>query len=214
MKGTIMSKKMMLLALAVAALFALPSAASAQEIHFKGVTTFTGTGPALTFRVEKWPATSCLSTSINGSFNTGSATTGEVSLIYTGCKLGGFEVDCHTSGAASGTVATSGVFHLITVNSKPGVLVTPVATTLICGGFFNFKVGGNLIGTITSPACGASSHTMGLSFEAEGSTQRHIEYTGIKYDLTSQREPNAPETAGLNSTVTLASSTAGTLECT
>jgi hypothetical protein len=209
-----MSKKMMLLALAVAALFLLPSTTTAQEVHFSGVTTFTGSAPTGLLRASGWPATVCTGTSIVGSFDSGSTTTGQVTMDSTGCKMGGFEAECNTSGAARGTVASSGTFHMITVGNQPGVLVTPVTTTLICGGFFKFNISGNVIGTITSPACGVSSNTMTLAFEAEGATQKYMGYTGVNYDLTSQRETSSPETASVTSAATLESESEGTLECT
>ena len=72
-----MSKKMMLLALAVAALFAIPSAASAQEIHFNGVTTFTGSGPAGFLTAANEPKISCTSTQRHRKLRRRSSTTGE-----------------------------------------------------------------------------------------------------------------------------------------
>jgi hypothetical protein len=222
-----MSKKMILLALAVAALFALPSAASAEEIHFTNVTTFTGAGGAGSLSATNEPKVSCTATSASGQFNTGSSTTGTVTLDFTGCtaEFLGIKGNCNTSGAASGTISAKGTFHLITfVNSKsekkPAILVTPETTTLICAGFSRVDVTGNgIIGTITSPACGASSKTMEVKFEATGSTQNHIEYTGVKYDLQADTENAAGEisstvTAGLQGTVTLTSATSGTLDCT
>jgi hypothetical protein len=222
-----MSKKMMLLALAVAALFALPSAASAQEIHFSGVTTFTGAGGAGSLSATNEPKISCTKTEATGGFNTGSSTTGIVTLDFSGCtaEFLGIKGNCNTSGAASGTIADKGTFHLITfVNSKsekkPAILVTPETATLICAGFSRIDVTGNgIIGTITSPKCGESSTTMTVVFEAEGSTQKHLEYTGVKYDLQAHTENAAGEisstaTAGLAGTVTLNSATSGTLDCT
>jgi hypothetical protein len=222
-----MSKKMMLLALAVAALFAIPSVASAQEIHFTNVTTFTGTGPAGFLTATNEPKLSSTATSATGSFNAGSSTTGSVKLTFTGvsAELLGIKGNCNTVGDASGVVTANGTFHLITfVNSKgekkPAILVTPDTTTLICLGFSRIDVTGNgLIGTITSPACGASSKELKVSFEVEGSTQKHLEYTGLKYDLQAHTENEKGEisttsTAALSGSATLSSATQGTLECT
>jgi hypothetical protein len=219
-----MSKKMMLRALAVAALCAIPSAASAQEIHFKNVTSFTGVGGAAFLTATNEPKISCTATSAPGSFNAGSSTTGTVNLTFTGCsgELIGVKGNCNTTGDASGVITSSGVFHLITTNtSKPGILLTPVTTTILCIGFSRVEVTGKgVIGTITSPACGASSTELKVAFEAEGSTQKHLEYTGVKYDLSADTENSAGETTGANVTaalsgsVTLKSATAGTLECT
>jgi hypothetical protein len=218
-----MSKKMMLLALAVAGLFALPSAASAQEIHSKGITSFTGTGGVVTLSATNEPKIGCAATSGNGSFNAGSTTTGAATLTVTGCtaELLGIKGNCNTTGDAAQTITSSGVFHLITTNTgKPGILLTPVTTTVICVGFSRTEITGKgLIGTIISPACGASSKELKLSFEAEGSSQKHIEYTGVKYDLFADTENPAGETtstatAALTGSATLISPTAGTLECT
>jgi hypothetical protein len=218
-----MSKKMMLLALAVAALFALPSAASAQEIHFPGVTSFSGSGPAGALVAANEPKISCTGTTVSGKFNSGSTTTGEVTLTFAGCtaELLGIKGNCNTTGDAEKTITSSGVFHLITTSTgKPGILVTPVTTTVLCLGFSRISVTGNgIIGTITSPACGAKSKTMNLAFEQTGGTQKHLEYTGTKYDLLAHTESSSggitsTNTAGLEGTATINSATEGTLECT
>jgi hypothetical protein len=217
-----MSKKIMLLAFAVVALFALPAAASAQEAHVSGITTFNGHAPSGTLSATGEPTISSTTTVVTGSFDAGSTTTGKITFEFTGstATLFGIKVNCNTVGAASGVIKTSGAFHIITTNNKPAILVTLVTTTLICAGFSNIEIQGNIIGTIISPACGASSKTLVPAFSATGSTQNHMEYTGDKYDLTSHTESssgvttNPPVTAGLTSTVTLTSPTAGTLECT
>jgi hypothetical protein len=218
-----MSKKMKLLALAVAALFALPSAASAQEIHFTNVTTFSGSGGVNLISAVNEPKISCTGTSASGSFNAGSTTTGSVNLIRSGCtaEFLGIKGTCNTAGDSSGVITSSASFHLITISTgKPGILLTPVTSTTTCVGFARTELTGNgIIGTITSPACGASSKELKLSFEAEGSTQKHIEYTGVKYDLLADTENSAGETtstatAALSGSTTLQSATAGTLECT
>ncbi len=213
-----MSKKMMLLALAVAALFALPAAASAQEAHISGITNFTGHAGAGSLAATGEPTIKCTTSTTTGKFDTGSTTTGSIELDFTGCEaeFGPFKFACNTSGSPSKTIKSSGTFHVITINSKPGLLVTPVNTTIICAGFSNTTVSGSIIGTITSPACGASSKTLTAVFNSSGGpTQEHITYTGVKYDLSATTSGGSPVTAGLTSgTVTLTSATAGTLECT
>jgi hypothetical protein len=225
-KGTIMSKKIMLLALAVTALFALPSAASAQEIHFRNVTTFTGSGGVGTLSATNEPKITCTATTATGSFTAGSTTTGEVKLTFTGCtaELLGIKGNCNTTGDAAQTTTSSGVFHLITTidvtGATPKILVTPVTTTILCIGFLRVEVTGNgVIGRITSPACGFSSNEMKVVFEAEGSTQKQVDYTGVKFDLSADTENSAGETANtvtaaLAGSATFTSATAGTLECT
>ena len=219
-----MSKKMMLLALALAAMFALPSAASATEDHITGITTFTGSGGLGTLTAKEEPVVKCGKTAVTAGsqFNSGSSTTGVLVLDFTECNAEflGIKAKCNTAGAAAETIAAKGAFHVITVNNKPGILVTPETTTILCAGFSRFEVTGNIIGTITSPACGVSSNSLVVNFESEGSTQKDQEYTGVKYDLTVHTENEKGETtvfnktAAINSTVTLNSATAGTIDCT
>jgi|GEM_PF-1984922 len=218
-----MSKKMMLLALAVAALFALPAAASATEAHVTGITSFTGTGGPGSLKSTSEPEVTAIETHITGEFNSGSSTTGTISLDFTEAKAHflGITTECHTAGLANGTIKTTGTFHIITTSTnKPGILVTPVTTTLICASAFRIEVSGNVIGTITSPECGNSSNILAVSFSSTGATQNDIEYTGTKYDLVGNTETSAgattgsPFTAGLNANNTLESLKAGTLECT
>ncbi len=223
-----MSKKMMLLALAVAALFALPSAASAQEIHFlNGASSFSGSGGTGTLQATNEPKITCTATSVSGGFTGGSTTTGEVKLTFTGCtaELLGIKGNCNTTGDVAQTITSSGVFHLITyVNAaaekKPAILVTPITTTILCVGFSRTEVTGKgIIGTITSPACEGSGTEMKVSFESTGSTQNHIEYTGVKYDLSADTENSEGSTlntvtAGLTGSAVIKQAAAGTLQCT
>jgi len=224
-----MRNKTMLLALAVAsaALFALPAFASGEEIHFDTATSFTGSGPAGNLVATGEPTISCTSTDVtNGVINAG-GTTGSMTLDFTGCTAPNpfdpnHPILCKSKEAPlSNTIATGGTFHLITIKSGiPGVLVTTNTTEIVCqllGFDFVTHVTGNVIGTVTSPACGASSKEMKLSFSATGSTQNHIEYTGTTYDLISRTGVGGtgePRTAGLNATATLTMNTAGTLTCT
>jgi len=215
-----MSKKIMLLTIAVAsvAIFALPAAVSAQEVHLENVTSFEGTGGAGSLTAEGEPWFTCESLHVNGIF-TAAGTTGEMSLDFTGCHFQpfpGFTAKCHTSGSAlDNTNKSSGTFHLITINSgKPGILVTPVVTTVQCAGITNTIIGGNVIGTITSPACGVESTEMTTTFAATESTQQHKTYTGTTFTLTSKTGDNAPKNAGLIETWTTRSATKGKLNCT
>jgi hypothetical protein len=218
-----MSKKMMLLALAVvsAAAFALPAGASAAENHLTNVTTFSGTVGAGTLTAQEEPVITCGDATnvnhVNGTVSAG-GTTGTLEMDFTGCHTSvfGFTAKCRTEGSAlDNTIKSSGTFHLITVNSSPGILVTPVHTTVICAGISNTTVTGNIIGTVTSPKCGATSNSMTISFGATGATQNHKSYTGGTYNLTSQTGTSGTiKEAGLSSTATTTSPTAGTLDCT
>jgi hypothetical protein len=215
-------KMMMLLAFAVAAMFALPSAASAQEAHISGISNFTGHGGSGVFTANGEPTIKATTGVITGSFDSGSTTTGIATLDFTGstAEFLGIKTNCNTEGAASGTIRTVGTFHVITINNKPGILLTPGLITVICAGFSRIEFSGNIIGTITNPPCGSSSKNFTVAFEAEGFTQKHITYTGVSYDLKAQTENSigvtsgSPVTAGLTSTLTLSSATSGTLECT
>ncbi|HVD39307.1 MAG TPA: hypothetical protein VNC15_10790 [Solirubrobacterales bacterium] len=218
-----MSKKIMLLALAVAsvAMFALPAAASAQEIHLEGVTSFSGTAGAGSLAAEGEPTITCESGDIEGTASAG-GTTGTISLDFTGCHttVFGFTAKCRTTGSAlDNTINTSGTFHLVTTvvnpTPEPDILVTPATTTIVCAGISNTVVHGNILGKITSPKCGAESKEMTTSFAATGTVQNVMEYTGVKYDLTATTgAEGAAKTAGLNSTGTTKSSTTGKLNCT
>jgi hypothetical protein len=217
-----MSKKVLLLALAVAAMFAFPTAASAEEIHFDNVTTFSGHGPKLTYVAEGEPKYECTASALTGSYDSGSTTTGKMNITLTGCEAEFlfFRVGCNTSGAASKTIVTSGTFHLITfVNPKaekrPAILLTLATPEIICAGFANTTLHGSIIGTITSPACNGESTSMGISFNSNNtSTQEHMTYTGVKYDLMSQTSGEPAVTFGLTATMTFTSTTKGKLTCT
>jgi hypothetical protein len=215
-----MTKKIMLLALAVAsvAMFALPAAASAQEIHLEGITGFSGTAGAGSLAAEGEPTITCESAHVEGTVETG-GTTGTISLDFTGCHTTvlGFTAKCHTTGSPlDNTITSSGVFHLITIKEKvPGILVTPVTTTIVCANISNTITHGNIIGTITSPACEAKSKSMTTKFVAAGTVQEHNTYTGVTQTLTATTgEGGAAKTAGLTSTATVTSEKEGTLNCT
>jgi len=221
-----MSKKIMLLALAVAsvAMFALPAAASAQEIHLEGVTSFSGTAGPGKLAAEGEPTITCESGDVSGTVSAG-GTTGEISLDFTGCHTAvfGITAKCRTSGSPiDNTIKSSGVFHLITISSGvPGILVTPVTTEINCAGISNTIVHGNVIGTIVSPgvSCTTGSKELSTKFEPvalKPFTQEHELYTGKAYDLvaTTAGSPTVVHTASLESTATVKSSTEGKLNCT
>jgi len=214
---------MMLLALAVAAMFALPAAASATEAHVTGITNFVGTGGPASTKAASEPEASVIETHITGRFDSGSSTTGTMELDFTEVKAHflGFTIECHSAGLAAGTVKATASFHIITTSTnKPGILLTPVTTTSICASAFRTEVAGNVIGTITSPECGKPSNELVVSFASAGTTQNDLEYTGIKYDLVGNTENStgvtsgSPFTTGLNATMTFSSATEGTLSCT
>jgi hypothetical protein len=215
-----MSKKFIVLALVVvsAAFFALPAMASAREIHLEPAENFTVAGSGGEMRAEGEPTITCTATSGSGSYNAGSTTTGVIVIDLTGCHTSvfGITASCNTSGAASGTITTSGTFHLIVIvlGNGWGTLWTFNPTTIICAGISNISVSGNVIDTITSPKCGESSKTLSASFTATGTVQNHLSYTGTKYDLLSKTGEGANKTAAVVGSTTFTQTNAGKLNCT
>src|SRR4051794_32983245 len=193
-----MSKKIMLLALTVvsAALFILPAMTTAAEIHIEGATGKTATASAAggNFVSSGEPTITCMTLAASGSFT--SETTVSVDQSYGGCSttILGVTLHCRTTTEGTGVIKTSNVFHLITIDtiSKPGILMTPPFSTVICGeGFSERKLqvdGNGAIGTVTSPACGGSSSSMTISFSAPGASQEHKLYTGTSYQTSTTTE--------------------------
>jgi opacity protein-like surface antigen len=223
-----MSKKMMLLALAVvsAAFFALPAIASAQEIHLEpgNGETFNVSGGAGELRAESEPTITCETTDGSGKFDVGSSTTGTSTLDFTGCHttVFGITAKCRSEASAlDNTIASGGTFHLITWKNGsgtafPAVLLTTNITKIVCAGITSITTTGNVIGTITSPACGASSKEVKLSFTATSTTQNHLAYTGVNQELKAYTGTN-PENEKKSSLVGAATNTstnAQKLNCT
>jgi hypothetical protein len=222
-----MSKKMMVLALAVAsaALFALPAAASAQSWHLNSTTTFSLTGAGGKLTSTDGLVVSCTSTTGSGSFST--TTEGTMSLILHGCTSLGFA--CTTPGQSSGTITFKVKFDGIMVSTNnPGMLLTPDSpssstetngkkfiTDFSCIGISTKVYGNGVIGTLHSPlpACGASASTWGLNFESseKAGHQKDQVWTGTSYDLITSP---SDATASLDDTATLHFPAARTLTCT
>jgi hypothetical protein len=217
-----MSKKMMLLALAVASMtmFALPAASSAQEIHLEGIAKFTGDATAGTLVAEGEPTITCETGDVKGTVSAG-GTTGGIELDFTGCHttVFGLTAKCRTAGSPlDNTIGETGTFHMITTTDGPAILVTTETVTIVCAGISNTIVHGNVIGTITSPKCNESSKLMTINFAsdpAKPTTQAHELYTGVNYDLTATTGPEgAAKTAALNTLTHVESTETGKLNCT
>jgi len=224
-----MSKKMMVLALAVAcaALFALPAVASAQTWHLGSSTaTFSVSGSGGQLTSTAGGSISCTGTTGSGSFST--STTGSASLSFTGCK-GPLGVSCTSAGAATGVISATNEFHAIMVaTNKPGLLLTgkeansatsakgPQFAEFSCFGLTVKVFGPGVIGTISSPACGVASSTADLVFGSTAQTghQEDMTYTGATYDLESTITGSHP-TASLDGTALITfTSGAQTMTCT
>lgn len=200
-----MTKKMMLLALAAvsAAMFALPSVASAgePEVHCE----LSGVKGKVCGKFTSHGLVSVLSTTgnltVTCSTNTGSGTytntkTGTIKLTFSGCKESIFGSSCNSTGSASGVIVTTeSVFHniyLTHTKTTPGVLVTPAGSehfaSFSCFGEASKHVvkGNGVIGHLSSPACGGTSKTLTLDFDAISHGQQRfktITGTGTPYDL-------------------------------
>jgi len=227
-----MSKKMMLFALAAisAALFALPAVASAGTPTLDpGGTEFHGTFGLSTLGAEGEPTITCEGENhVTGVFNTlaaGNATGGTISLDYTNCHIVvlGFTIACKTSGApVNNTIALNNVPFDLTYatddKTKPAILVTNVASEVLCGSTTPINVTGSVMGTITAPACGGTSNTATIKFKATSNVQEHMKITntGTAFDLKAETKGSGIQrTAGLNTeaTITLANSKTATLTC-
>jgi hypothetical protein len=214
-----MSKKTMLLALAVAAvtIFALPAASSAQEIHWEGVVNFQGDATAGFLTAEGEPTTTCETGDISGTVSAG-GTTGTISLDLTGCHttVFGLTAKCHTAGSPlDNTIKMSGTFHLITTSDGPALMVTTETVTIICAGISNTVLHGDVIGTITSPKCGESSNKMTVDFAGSSGIQAHDVYTGVTHALTATTGAGgAAKTAALDTLWHLETVATGKLNCT
>lgn len=215
----------MLLAFAAvcAVLLALPAIGSAQEIHLEpgNGEAFTITGPGSELRAESEPTITCEITDGTGKFNVGSSTTFSEELDFTGCHttVFGLTAKCRSEGSAlDNTIATGGTAHLTetTTPKVPDIEVTAKTTKVVCAGISSLTITGVLIGTITSPACGASSKTVTQSFSATGSTQNHRTYTGVSYDLKAYTGTTVEneKTAAFVGTTTFTTTNAQKLNCT
>jgi len=228
-----MSKKMMLLALAVvsAAFLALPALASAQEIHSEPGEAFSVSGAGGELRAEGEPTITCSGTGGEGKFNGGSSTTGSSTLDFTGCHttVFGFTAACKSEGSeVNNTIANTGTFHLIkyvekvtknekgeiiAVDTNPAVLITTNTTVIVCAGISKITVTGSVIGTM-SQKCGESSKENTLTFSATGTAQDDSTYTGASYVLQSKTGSGEEKASALVGSATNTSAKAQTLNCT
>lgn len=219
-----MRKKTMLLALAAVSgmLLALPAMAFAQEIHLEAGNgeAFAISGTFTGIKSENEPTFTCESTHGTGQFNTGGSTTGSETLTSTGCHFNvlGATMKCHSEGSAiDNAIVISGTLHLITFknasgNTVPAFLFTLTPTKVFCGGTTTYS--GSVIGTITSPSCGAESKTMTLSFTGTEFTQTHMAYTGVNYDIKALTGTSDLRTTALYASTTITTANAQRLACT
>lgn len=228
-----MSKKLMLLALAAvsAALFAMPALASAAQepLHLnptpsgsQAIDNVTVGTPTLS--TSGGTKVECSSFSGSATFEAG-GTTGHINMTFSGDCHSNLGTTCNSGTNTNGTIVTPELpFHLLTLpNNKPGVLVTPVVVngvstfaeftcqTLL--GPVTITVEGNgLVGTITEPACGATSNMATIDFNATGNGVQ--EHTTVAGDATVYRLKKGTENAAQDATGTLTLTSQSKLECT
>jgi hypothetical protein len=135
----------------------------------------------------------------------------------------GITAKCRSEGSAlDNTIATKATGHYTTfvttstLFKHETIFITSSTTKTVCAGISTVTVTGNVLGIITSPACGASSKELKVSFTATGSTQNALTYTGVNYDLKSYTgtETANEKTAALVGTMTFTTSNAQKLNCT
>jgi hypothetical protein len=223
-----MSKKMMVLALAVvsAALFAMPAVASAQSWHLDATSSFSLSGSGGSPTSTAGTKITCTGTSGSGTFST--TTEGTISLTFSGCKEG-FGLACTTAGQASGVITGTAKFDAIMVSSTatkaPGVLLTPDTSNEPTPGLKEFNnyscfgitvrvFGKGVIGTISAPECGKASTTATLVFASSATgVQADQTWTGSSFDLTSNLTSSHPTTS-FDGVTTLTFPAARTMTCT
>jgi hypothetical protein len=164
-----------------------------------------------------------------GTGTRSTSTGGSVSIKLHSCKDQSLGISCTSAGQPSGTISAAGVFHLIMLGSNsPGILITPAAgatevtpgkalfSEFSCFGV-NMKIfGKGVIGTITTPACGASSTTSNVSFQesATGGHQKHLTWTGSTYDFEATVGGGEHVTTSFEAAGTITYPDSQTLTCT
>lgn len=222
-----MSKKIMMLALAVAgaAIFALPAVASAQSWHTDQTTNFSINGAGGTMTTSSGNVVCSLKTG-SGSFST--TTEGAVTIIYHGCKALGL-FNCTSPGQPAGTVKLSAKFDAVMLaTNKPGVLLTPTGTEptpvsapgwkslgeFSCTSLTIEVFGKGMLGTITAPACGVASSTATWTFASSATgVQEHQSWTGNPFDMKSTISSSHP-TWSYDGSTTVTFPAARTMTCT
>jgi hypothetical protein len=241
-----MNKKIIMLALAAAtaAVFAMPSAASAtlQSLHTTPTPAkldIAGVGQ-VKLRTITFGGTSTITCNTVTGTATPEAggTTGTLTLRFGGsCTSATGTCTSSSPIDSSGFITTTPLpYHLVTIDVTktpttvaPGILVTPgsggAVAHWICGGFVSTTLGGNgLLGTITSPACGGTSSTKTISFKAAGetTTQQHRFTEGLTeatttgaWSLTKELNPASLEAhATLTATNSVGAKVESKLDCT
>jgi hypothetical protein len=220
-----MNKKMTLLAISVvsAAAMALPAVASAGTWHLEPAQNGTVAGGVTEVESSSGAIITCTSVSGTSKFDASSTTTGTISLTLHGCKnKPGFH--CQTAGDPTGTITAPNLpFHLVHLEpnkTKPGILLTPNATSgnfaaFECAGIPHTLAGNGVLGELTSPACNAESTAAMFDFAA-GAVQQwtQVTTTGTPYGLTLKVGGAAANPARQNEGLTITTLNKSKVNCT
>jgi hypothetical protein len=189
-----MSKKTILFALVAisAAMLALPAVASATEIEVDPAagTQFKVAGNATTISAAGEPTITC--ETVSGEGEGFSKIKASILLDLKGCHVSviGFTLACRSFNAPlKNTIALGELVDWVTVNNKPGAILTYKAITVVCEGLKNIQIGGlGVIGTITSPACAEEAEDMKIKFAESAGKQEHLVYEKVNYDMNYKTE--------------------------
>lgn len=213
-----MSKKMMMLAtgaLTALALAAFPVMASAgsPEVECAGVACgpFTIHGGTVEISRTSAPTTHCTSVTGTGNYNT--KTSGTISLILHGCLESAFGSSCTSAGNPAGTVSTGSLpfqnVYLTDSKTTPGIKIGGTSTphqiniTHTCfGGFVHNRTTGSLLGHLESE-CTRHPGILRINFtrfQPGHQVFTQVTGTGNKTDLISSLNGGAYETASLSGT--------------
>lgn len=155
-----------------------------------------------------------------GRFDAESSTSGEGEIDLTNCHTGFGSKKCRTPGSLLPNTIRFPPFRFHTVyttagTTKPGILLTLPAVSITCEGALPLEMAGGLMGTITTPACGKTASTAGVTFTATGFTQNQMQITGIgtAYDLQVRTFGGIWTTAAVTTSTTVIFKEAMTLTC-
>lgn len=181
-----MNRSFVAVLVAVSAMLALPAYSSASPAHLDSTPEGGFTLHGGLSQLSRVGGGSMFSTTTTGTGFFENTTSGKVTLTFHHLtnSLG---TTCTSAGKPAGTVTTTELpFHLIMLESTPGILITSEEghfATFACGVFIpTVHVRGNgVLGTFTSPECGKQAATATLSFKGSEGVQEHLTWTGQKF---------------------------------
>jgi hypothetical protein len=233
-----MKSKMLLLALSAvtAAMFAVPSVASAGEWSISeagaGFTLANVGNTKLTREGgNSFTDVTCTAAVGNGNYVAGSKTTTEgVALTFTGCTTANGIVPCTTPGQPSKTIITTALTgHNVMLEGTPtstmGILLTPNGThfaSFECAGKTIVVTGNGIIGEVEIPCTKSagvpnSAKEFPVKYESTAArgTQKwmQITTTGTNFDLDATENGGAAVTASQDGTGIVKFTKAQTITC-